>query len=219
MQSGSGGFSSFDYQGWNHATDAEFTGNLTYNDESNMFYSSYGTIRNGEATRVGISISGIVNSDNGRAGFLSEAGARWLDKSSGRTGTPMIDPIDIFAGGLYGLFKAFGKATIRATAEAGTNAVYHSVESGVTRYVGITNNLARRAAEHLARKGINIEPLMQGLSRADARAVEQALIEIHGLGRNGGTLLNKINSIARTNPNYASQLERGFELLESIGYQ
>ena len=53
----------------------------------------------------------------------------------------------------------------------------------------------------------------------DARAVEQALIEIHKLGRNGGTLLNKINSIARTNPAYADQLRRGYELLESIGYR
>lgn len=59
---------------------------------------------------------------------------------------------------------------------------------------------------------------MQGLTRSDARAVEQALIEIHGLGKNGGTLLNKINSISSTNSAYASQLQRGYELLKSIGY-
>ena len=45
------------------------------------------------------------------------------------------------------------------------------MENGVTQYVGITNNLARRAAEQLAGKGIRIEKLMTGLSRADARAV------------------------------------------------
>lgn len=101
--------------------------------------------------------------------------------------------------------------------KAGTT-VYTSVSKGVTQYVGITNNLARRAAEHLASKGINIQPLMQGLSRADARAVEQALIQIHGLGKNGGTLLNKINSISRKNPSFGSQLQRGYELLKSIGY-
>ncbi len=60
--------------------------------------------------------------------------------------------------------------------------------------------------------------VMQGLSRADARAVEQALIEIHGLGKNGGTLLNKINSISPTNPAYGSQLQRGYELLKTVGY-
>ena len=41
---------------------------------------------------------------------------------------------------------------------------------------------------------------MKNLSREDARAVEQALIEIHGLSKNGGTLMNRINSIARSNP-------------------
>jgi hypothetical protein len=50
-------------------------------------------------------------------------------------------------------------------------------------------------------------------------AGEQVLIEIHGLGKNGGTLINQINSIAKSNPTYGSQLERGYELLKSIGYQ
>jgi hypothetical protein len=57
------------------------------------------------------------------------------------------------------------------------------------------------------------------LSREDARAVEQVLIEFHGLGKNGGTLLNRINSIARTRPDYAALLLRGKELLQSIGYK
>jgi hypothetical protein len=104
-------------------------------------------------------------------------------------------------------------------AKTGDNFVYSSVDEGVTQYVGITNNLARREAQHLAGKGIQIKPLMEGLSRSDARAVEQALIEIHGLGKNGGTLLNQINSIAKSNPLYSSQLERGYELLKSIGYK
>jgi hypothetical protein len=105
----------------------------------------------------------------------------------------------------------------KAAAKGGAT-VYTSASKGVTQYVGITNNLARRSAEHLASKGINIQPLMQGLSRADARAVEQALIEIHGLSKNGGSLLNRINSISPTNPAYGSQLQRGYELLKSIGY-
>ncbi|UFT99582.1 hypothetical protein KO561_00970 [Radiobacillus kanasensis] len=82
----------------------------------------------------------------------------------------------------------------------------------------MTNNYARRAAEHLRDKGINIQPLMKDLSGSDARAVEQALIEIHGLQKIGGTLMNKINSISIKNPSYAKQLERGHELLKSIGY-
>jgi hypothetical protein len=110
----------------------------------------------------------------------------------------------------------------RAVDNAGdaATAVYRSIDpaTGAVQYVGITNDLARRQAEHLRHSGFAIEPLMTGLSRSDARAVEQALIEVHGLGKNGGTLLNRINSIARTNPTYASQLARGQELLRSIGY-
>ncbi len=118
----------------------------------------------------------------------------------------------------YGTGKVFGYG-LKYFRAPGTTTVYVSVSNGVTQYVGITNNLARRAAQHLAKKGINIEPLMQGLSRSDARAVEQALIEIHGLMKKGGTLLNRINSIGPNNPAYKSQLERGYELLKSIGYQ
>jgi hypothetical protein len=106
-----------------------------------------------------------------------------------------------------------------AVAEEAVNVVYRSVSAaGEVQYVGITNNLARRAAEQLADKGIQIEKLMGDLSRSDARAVEQALIEIHGLGRDGGTLINRINSIATSNPAYAGRIQRGYELLQSIGY-
>lgn len=59
---------------------------------------------------------------------------------------------------------------------------------------------------------------MKNLSRSDARAVEQALIDIHGLKKNEGTLINLINSISPKNPNYAEQLNRGYELLKSMGY-
>lgn len=86
------------------------------------------------------------------------------------------------------------------------------------QYVGITNEIARRAAEHLRLNGIRINKLMGNLTREDARAVEQVLIEIHGLSKNGGTLMNRINSIARSNPTYAAALRRGLELLESVGY-
>jgi len=118
---------------------------------------------------------------------------------------------------LGGLSKAARGAA--PAVEAGANVVYRSVTAaGQVQYVGITNNLARRAAEHLASKGIQIEKVLGGLGRSDARAVEQALVEIHGLGKNGGTLLNRINSISPSNPAYAQQVQRGYELLQSIGY-
>ena len=100
-----------------------------------------------------------------------------------------------------------------------THTVYYAknFENEVV-YVGITNNLARRTLEQLAAKGIRIVSLMENLRPEEARAVEQALIEIHGLEKKGGSLVNLINSISKANPKYAKSLARGYELLEWIGY-
>jgi RHS repeat-associated protein len=105
-------------------------------------------------------------------------------------------------------------------AAKGGTSVYSAIKNGVTKYVGITDDLTARAAAHLRQKGIIINeiPGLAGLAREDARAVEQVLIETHGLGKNGGTLINKINSIAKSNPAYAGALERGAELLKNVGY-
>ena len=48
--------------------------------------------------------------------------------------------------------------------------------------------------------------------------IEQVLIENYGLGKNGGTLLNKINSIAESNPIYADAIERGSDFLAWARY-
>jgi RHS repeat-associated protein len=102
----------------------------------------------------------------------------------------------------------------------GNHAVYRSInnKTGEIIYVGITNDVPRRASQHERSRGIEIETMAEGLSYADARAVEQALIEVHGLGRDGGTLLNRINSIAESNPVYAGQLSRGYDILKKNGY-
>lgn len=99
--------------------------------------------------------------------------------------------------------------------------VYQSknVATGKTQYVGITNNIQRRAAEHLKKKGIDINPIdgLPPLTKQQARGVEQALIEIHGKP-GGGQLLNKINSISPKNPIYNEQVRRGAEMLNDINY-
>jgi RHS repeat-associated protein len=116
------------------------------------------------------------------------------------------------------LGTATGAGTMIA-ARGGTT-VYSAVENGVTRYVGITDNLTARAAAQLRDKGIVINGIdgLTGLARADARAVEQVLIEANGLGKNGGTLLNKINSISPNNSIYQQSIQRGNELLRQAGY-
>ena len=96
----------------------------------------------------------------------------------------------------------------------GTNVVYQYVEQGVVRYYGITNNPARRATEHIAARGWQIDPIpgLDQLSRFDARAVERVLIQNAGLNN----LHNKINSIASSNPLYQAVVERGTEILKSV---
>lgn len=106
--------------------------------------------------------------------------------------------------------------------EQGNITVYRSFneKTGEVNYVGITNNIARRHAEHLRNKGIDIIEIegLTNLTDYDSHAVEQALIEIHLLEKNGGTLTNRINSIAKTNPKYAKSVSRGAEILREIEY-
>ncbi len=86
-------------------------------------------------------------------------------------------------------------------------------------YVGITKDFDRRAAAHFREKNISIEKMrkLDNLHRYDARAVEQTLIELHKLEKEGGTLINKINSIAKSNPKYADALKRGAQILKETG--
>jgi predicted GIY-YIG superfamily endonuclease len=86
-------------------------------------------------------------------------------------------------------------------------------------YVGITDDFTARAASHLREKSIVIAKIrgLTDLPRDDARAVEQALIELHRLGRNGGSLLNKINSISSKNPIFNQARSRAMTILKSLG--
>jgi hypothetical protein len=118
-------------------------------------------------------------------------------------------------------FVQLQEASIEGEIETGENLVYQSIdESGNIQYVGRTNNFARRAAAHLRLKGIEISNIrgLSNLSMYDAKAVEQVLIEFHGLGSEGGTLMNLINGIAESNPIYAQAAERGLQILRAIGY-
>lgn len=97
----------------------------------------------------------------------------------------------------------------------GVNVVYRVVENGVTKYIGITNDFVRRAGEHLRNRNWVIEPIqgLENLSRSDARAVEQVLIEKYGLIN----LNNQINSISPNNPQYKDSILRGLDILRQIG--
>jgi RHS repeat-associated protein len=118
------------------------------------------------------------------------------------------------------LAKAGAAAFNAAKTLRGAYTVYQSIDKAThaVQYVGITMNYARRAAEHF-RNGLEIEPIlgMTNISKLAARGVEQVLIEEHGLISQGGTLLNKINSIAKTNPIYGPATWIGRHLLQQAG--
>ena len=50
----------FDFSKWEHATDAEICGNLTYNDETHKFYTSYTSVVDGELTVIGKSFDANI---------------------------------------------------------------------------------------------------------------------------------------------------------------
>lgn len=89
-------------------------------------------------------------------------------------------------------------------AKEGSNLVYHGLDAaGTVKYVGITERAAGvRFAEHLnsgtAKSLLDYRVIdgATGLTRTQARVWEQKLINQYGLGKNGGQLLNKVNSIA-----------------------
>jgi len=92
--------------------------------------------------------------------------------------------------------------------KAGSHLVYQGIDAaGVVKYVGITGREAtERFLEHQASIGTGKELLnysvIEGatqLGKTEARVLEQKLINQYGLGKDGGQLLNKINSIAEKN--------------------
>jgi RHS repeat-associated protein len=95
-------------------------------------------------------------------------------------------------------------AEAAASAAKGSHTVYQGIDkAGDVRYVGITSrDVATREAEHVASGGEKAGLVYkaaqggQGLTKQGARVMEQTLINQHGMEKNGGALLNKINSIS-----------------------
>ncbi len=66
--------------------------------------------------------------------------------------------------------------------------------------------------------GAVVEPITDNpLTRSQARAVEQAYINRHGMQKNGGKLQNKRNSIADHHSWYSDAVDWGTTWLEEVG--
>ena len=138
------------------------------------------------------------------------------------------------ANAILGLAQAVDDATFIATdteliegtqainSASRTYTVYQSfaADGSTVNYVGMTCRFVARAAEQLFKRQIKIKPILEGLSKADARAVEQTLIDYFKLGKNGGSLINKINSISSSADykQYVDAIFRGVDLLKQAGY-
>ena len=100
--------------------------------------------------------------------------------------------------------------TVGHNAEEGVH-VYQGYRDGENVYSGITNNFERRQAQHGDRFTMEQLTGEEGLTRGEARAVEQALIV-----RNKGE--NKINSISPNQPYYQQAVDWGEAWLQAHGY-
>lgn len=164
--------------------------------------------------------------DDGFYYVVAPDGSFWKVGFRQYTQVDELPPTGMYPGlnmvGGPGTAKSVGGIIMAGSKSKGTVAYIAKSATGKIIYAGITNNFAVRAANHLRKKGIRIEeiPGLSNLSRYDARAVEQVLIETFGLGGKigqKGQLLNRINSIAEKNPIYAESLKRGYELLQKVG--
>ena len=99
--------------------------------------------------------------------------------------------------------------------------VYREIRDGIVRYIGITGDFARRAAEHL-RNGRIIEEIegLVNITRKQARALEHLLIEMYGrIGKDIGGVLENINRgiDPRKLGKYKDVLKWAEEMIKKLG--
>ncbi|HUN22493.1 MAG TPA: hypothetical protein PK299_05090 [Anaerolineales bacterium] len=154
----------------------------------------------GQAVAVGVQIVGTI------VGALSADGD---PTNEVRTASDAIQQANQNCGGDY-CASEVGDAVQSVTQNVGKTysggyTVYQGVdpETGIVKYVGITGRvpdvrfLEHKGAIGTGRELLEYEIVESGLSsELEARILEQIQINTYGLAKNGGQLLNKINSIA-----------------------
>jgi RHS repeat-associated protein len=161
-------------------------------------------------------ITGAFDWINGKT--LSDL-KEWASEHPYKVANPRDDPKQSLQNLVDASIFIPGIGEFRLLAEAGESVevanvvVYVARRGGKVIYVGITNNLERRAAQHAGRFAIDAVPGLEGLTRLEARAFEQQLIDRYGLNN----LLNKINSIARSNDVYDRALDFAASVFEALG--
>lgn len=107
--------------------------------------------------------------------------------------------------------------TVGKNAETGVH-VYAGVSAGKSVYAGITNNIGRRQLQHGTRFLVQ-QMTRSGVTRGEARAIEEALIaRAGGTVREGGTYQNINHSISPNQSYYQQAVDWGEAWLGRIGY-
>ena len=120
------------------------------------------------------------------------------------------DPELVVAGLSAGITGLANVANVPKAVSEGNYLLYQGLDDmGNVRYIGITSRpLQVRFREHLnsktPRADLQYEPIKgyENLLKLDARINEQKFINLYRMEKHGGTLYNKINSIA---PKYWKQ--------------
>jgi RHS repeat-associated protein len=146
----------------------------------------------GDFAGAGVAIAEATLVDAGAA--VADAGAAELDAKAAE-GTTVELPEAL---------------TVGKNSESGVD-VYTGVKGGKDTYVGITNDLERRAAQHGERFALS-PVTSESMTRGEARAIEQAMME-----RNPG-FENIRNSISPAHPWYQQAVDWGEQWLQSNGF-
>ena len=213
------GDGNIDMSEWDYLSDDEFADiskTLMYNSDNGCWYTFYVNSNPSSYSSNGREyvINGISLPNINWNPFARDA--RWYQQASGQI-TPTNDLFYLIAGIKLLSNKRFlpiwqapkkspplGQYTVYIARDENKNVIY----------VGMTNNFLRRRAEHANR--FMIEKYRSNLTKYDARALEQALIEHYKFRRDGGTLLNKINSISRKNPIYEDAIKVGNSYINNL---
>ncbi len=105
---------------------------------------------------------------------------------------------------VLGSVGKWGKVAKAASwlAKGERTSVYIGYVDGVAKYVGITKDIARRTEQWAGK--YRIEEIASGLSRNQARSIEQNIIQAQGSNFN-----NKINSISSNREIYQAAIDWG----------
>lgn len=172
-------FEKVDFSSWNHATDGGLLSNLTFNDQTNMFYSNYGTFEKGVLTSVGVSFPALSN--DGRSALVEGGKSKWYERASGRMENTYPE-FDLFFASTktgWNIVKGVFSSMVRPFSTTNT---FDAVKSGFARGDGSNRNREKTGVSKgnmSANRGVQKEQI-------------EALCTKHGLNKDERQVLHRL---------------------------